>query len=299
MLIDERAPLPFDLPPPPGAKLPPSWIGSGFRVDETVHRVLSYDVGVSGWTDELTELHEGVDDENHYMNLASRWNTLSRLDRHLETPKPVIIDIGCSSGFMVQDLRRYFPRAVVVGADYVRQPLEKLGTKMPDLPLLQFDLLDCPLPDHSFDAAILLNVLEHISDDNAALRQVYRFLKPGGLAVIELPAGPGLYDIYDRQLLHHRRYRMKDLLKQLVYAGFKIIDYSHLGFFVYPGFWFVKKRNRRFLSAPVEVQRARVDASMRQVGQSNVMRNIMRLELKLQDWVYYPVGIRCVVTCRK
>src|SRR5438045_590042 len=176
MLIDEQMSLPFQLPPQPGATSPPKWTGNGFLVDQTVQRVLSYEVGVSGWTDELTERHEGIDDETHYINVASRTHALSRLERHLDCPEPVIIDVGCSSGFMVKDLRRRLPSATVIGADYIRQPLEKLGSKMPSLPLLQFDLLRCPLPDRSFDAAILLNVLEHILDDNSALRQVHRFL---------------------------------------------------------------------------------------------------------------------------
>jgi SAM-dependent methyltransferase len=63
--------------------------------------------------------------------------------------------------------------------------------------LLHFDLRHCPLPDGSFDGVILLNVLEHIKEDAAALRQIARILKPGGIAAIEVPAGRGLYDIYD------------------------------------------------------------------------------------------------------
>ena len=51
--------------------------------------------------------------------------------------------------------------------------------------------------------------------------------------------------------------------------------------------------------APVEVQRATVDANMRHVKHSSLMSDVMRIELKIRDWVYYPVGIRCVVTCRK
>jgi ubiquinone/menaquinone biosynthesis C-methylase UbiE len=291
--------FPIQLPPPPGTSVPPVWVGNGFMVDQTILRVLAYDLGASGWTDELTALHEGVDDENHYMNLASRRHALNGLVRHLHVAAPVIIDIGCSSGFMVKDLRNCFPRAVVIGADYVRQPLEKLGSKMPDLPLLQFDLARCPLPANSFDAAVLLNVLEHIADDNLALRQIYRFLTPGGVAVIEVPAGPGLYDIYDQQLLHQRRYRMSDLLRQIRAVGLNIIDYSHLGFFFYPGFWLVKKRNRCLLKAPPDIRRAVVDGEMRRVGHNNFMHNIMRLELKLRQWIRYPIGIRCVVTCRK
>lgn len=268
-------------------------------VDRTVHRVLCYEVGESGWTDELTQLHESVDDETHYMNLASRNHALDDLHRYLSGPEPVIIDIGCSTGFMVKDLRRHFPNATVIGADYVRGPLEGLGSRIPDLPLLQFDLQRCPLPDDSFDAAVLLNVLEHVADDNAAIREVYRFLKPGGLAVIEVPAGPKLYDIYDRQLMHHRRYRMKDLIRQFLAAGFKVLASSHLGAFLYPGFWITKKRNRRYLKASPDVQRSIVGANMRMAGHSPLMHTVMNLELRLGRLLDYPIGIRCVLTCRK
>jgi SAM-dependent methyltransferase len=294
-----NVPFPIELPSPPGTDLKPIWTGRGFLVGEKFYRVLSYGVGVSGWTDDLTELHEGVDDEDHYMNLASRIHAISQLERYLECQAPVIIEIGSSSGFMIKDLRRRMPHARIVGSDYVLKPLEELGTRISDVPLLQFDLLNCPLPDEGFHAAVLLNVLEHISDDNRAIQEIYRFLKPGGIAVIEVPAGRDLFDIYDRQLLHHRRYQMTALLAQLRSAGFKVRSWSHLGFFFYPGFWFVKKRNRRFLDKPVEVQRAMVERSMRQLGHSKVMSNLMSLELKLGEWVRYPIGIRCVVTCQK
>ena len=41
-------------------------------------------------------------------------------------------------------------------------------------------------------AVVLLNVLEHIQDHEGALRQLYRILKPGGVVIIEVPAGPHL-----------------------------------------------------------------------------------------------------------
>ena len=124
---------------------------------------------------------------------------------------PVIMDIGCSSGAMLKLLLREFQDSSILGADYVRGPLDVLAGKFSGVPLLQFDLTACPLPDDSLDGIVLLNVLEHIEEDEAALAQIARILKPGGIVVIEVPAGPNLYDIYDRQLLHHRRYRMSAL----------------------------------------------------------------------------------------
>jgi SAM-dependent methyltransferase len=145
-----------------------------------------------------------VDDEDHYMSVASREQAVGSLERWIEVPEPVILDVGCSSGYTLGLLRHRVPRATLLGADCVRRPLEKLGAAIPNLPLLQFDIADCPLEDDSVDGVVLLNILEHIEDDVRAVRHIYRILRPGGVAVIEVPAGPHLYDIYDRKLLHFR-----------------------------------------------------------------------------------------------
>ena len=234
--------LPFPLPPLPGRKDVPLWQGSLFRVGGEEFRVLNYGENTAGWTDELTEIHEDVDDEHHFINVASREHAVNRVIRWLKASKPVILDIGCSSGYTIKLLRERLPDAVIAGADCVTGPLQNLGAAIPDLPLFQFDLVTCPLPDNSVDAVISLNVLEHIEAHDAAVRQMYRILKPGGIAVVEVPAGPGLYDIYDRQLMHMRRYRMRELTHLVRYAGFRVLERSHLGFFLYPGFWLVKKR---------------------------------------------------------
>jgi len=199
--------LPIAFPAPPGYSEPPFWTGQGFRVGQIALPVLSYQVGASGWTDELTEFHEDVAGEDHTIDCSSREHAVSRLERWLPGSAPVVMDVGCSSGFVLKLLRKRLPKAAVVGADYVRAPLDKLSKVMPEVPLLQFDLVKCPLPDRSFEGVVCLNVLEHIENDFAAVQQLHRVLKPGGVVVFEVPAGPHLYDVYDKQLLHFRRYR--------------------------------------------------------------------------------------------
>jgi SAM-dependent methyltransferase len=292
-------PLPIALPAPPGHNESPVWTGTGFSIGGVQRRVISYQLGASGWTDELTQLHEDVDDESHYINIASREHAVSRLERWVRSRSPVIIDIGCSSGYTIKLLRTRMPHATVIGADYVPGALEKLGSAQPDLPLLHFDLVHCPLPNDSFDAVVLLNVLEHVEDDEGAVRHVARILKPGGIAAMEVPAGPGLYDVYDKQLMHFRRYRMADLKEKIRAVGLQIVEQSHLGFLLYPAFWAVKKRNRRHLHSDPAVQRRVVARNMRQARHNPVMNALMSVEARLRDFVYLPFGIRCLVTCRK
>jgi SAM-dependent methyltransferase len=286
-------------PLPPGCSEPPVWTARGFRVGEKLFPILSYDVGPVSWNEDLAEVHEEFAGDDHFIERASREHAVQEVASWLGGTELRIIDIGCSSGFLLRLLHQRFPNHALVGADCVLGPLERLSRSVQDIPLLQFDLLKCPWPEQSFDAVVLLNVLEHIEDDLGAVRQVHRILKRGGVAILEVPAGPDLYDVYDRELLHFRRYRMADLLETLRTAGFEVVDRSHLGFFLFPGFWLVKKRNRKFLSASPEVRREVVTRSIRRHRGSGLMHALMRLESKVRKWIYYPFGIRCLVTVRK
>jgi SAM-dependent methyltransferase len=292
-----RSPLEF--PAPPGCSAAAIWTGSGFLVDGNPIPILSYGAGPAAWSDELTEVHEEVAGGDHYIDRASREHTIKQLRRWLRVPGATIMDVGCSSGFLLTRLRHQFPDCTIVGADCVPELLERLAKNMPEIPLLQFDLVTCPLADATFDGLVLLNVLEHIEDDLAAARQLLRILKPGGIAVIEVPAGPGLYDVYDRELLHFRRYRMADVVDKLRTAGFDILDRSHLGFFLYPAFRIAKKRNQKYMNADPETRRAVLKRSIARSGNSGAMHAIMRVESMLRNCIYYPVGIRCLVTCRR
>src|SRR5262249_13884212 len=138
--------------------------------------------------------------------------------------------------------------------------------------LLRFNLEQCPLPDASVDAVVLLNVLEHIKDDRAALRETSRILRPGGVAVVEVPAGPHLYDVYDRLLMHHRRYSRRMLQQRVRAAGLQILRSSYLGALVYPAFAAVKLYNRRYISRERALQRKVVAGSIAATRSSRLLR---------------------------
>ncbi len=105
--------------------------------------------------------------------------------------------------------------------------------------------MNVPFRIHYVDVIIALNVLEHIRDDKTALEQIYRILKPGDFAILEAPANQELYDFFDEQLKHFRRYNLNDLCDMAREANFTIIKASHFAFFIYPAFKFVKLRNKR------------------------------------------------------
>ena len=298
MTITEKSPNIF--PPLPNTNLTPQWTGKGFQVGDQLLNVLSYDKNDSGWTDNLTAFHEETAGDSHFIDNASRQQAVSQLQKYCGAKNPVIMDIGCSSGFLIEKIKLAIPESFVIGADVVLGPLTNLSASNPEIPLLHFDLTKCPLPNDSLDAVVLLNVLEHIEDHALAIRQLYRILKPGGIAVVEVPAGPELYDIYDELLMHHRRYRLRDLRKLFMEENFSILRQSHMGFFIYPGFYLVKQisRLRRSKIATEEIP-SLVGKNITQTKESFVLRTLMKLELYFGNKLSYPFGIRCLLTCKK
>ncbi|MDQ6785069.1 MAG: methyltransferase domain-containing protein [Actinomycetota bacterium] len=87
--------------------------------------------------------------------------------------------------------------------------------------------------DGTFDFAYTLNVLEHIEDHEATLRELHRVIVPGGRLLVYVPAFPVLFSAMDRKVGHVRRYRRAQLADLVTRAGFHLDVCEHadsLGF---------------------------------------------------------------------
>lgn len=292
----------FKFPIPPGYSIEPVWTGSGFRIESELVPVLKYTHCDAGWDADLTEFHEvAAESGNHYIDRASRFHACLELEKIIENKSAVILEIGSSSGYLLQEIKTSFPELALIGSDCISESLEKISKKKTDIPLLQFDLVNCPLPNNCVDVVIALNVLEHIQDDEPALKQIFRIIKPGGYAVIEVPANQELYDFYDEHLKHFRRYSLKDLCTLAIRAKFSIIRASHLGFFIYPGFRYLKLRNTQE-KMRTDSQKQTDMKNMIQLGGSTInglLFFLMRIELFIGNYIQYPVGIRCITLLKK
>lgn len=288
--------LPFALPSPAGYKDPPRWDGKKFILQNQTFSVLEYSENFAGWSDNLTAMHEEAAGSGHPIDIASRCNALSQVESYLKSPNPVIMEIGCSSGYLLRDLVASFPNAVILGADVVKDPLYRLASYLPGVPLMRFDLLKCPLPEGVVDILIMLNVLEHIEDDIKALQNAKKLLKPGGYLIIEVPAGPQLYDSYDAELQHFRRYSALDLHKKLRQAGFTLKQSSHLGFILFPAFALVKLLNK-ILS--FRAKKPVVNKQVARTSSSWLLKFMMNLEMKFLKDFHLPFGIRVIAVAQK
>jgi SAM-dependent methyltransferase len=193
------------------------------------------------WSERLEELHE-ESSRSHSVDVWTRQAMVEHLPALGETS--TVLDVGCSTGHLLFDLRQRHPSARLLGADIVMSGLRKARRSVPRTHIVRADARFLPLADDSVDAVVSANLLEHVADDVSALAEFRRVLRPGGTAVIVVPAAPGTYDYYDRFLHHQRRYRRGELAAKARSQGFVVLQDMHLCSLVFPAFWLVKKRNR-------------------------------------------------------
>jgi SAM-dependent methyltransferase len=103
----------------------------------------------------------------------------------------------------------------------------------PSVPLFKADLLNLQWIDR-WDVAFLLDVIEHLPDDAAALSQVAAALAPGGLAFVTVPALQVFWSRNDEWAGHQRRYRRADFPRLAAASGLELLEVRYFMFLLSP-----------------------------------------------------------------
>lgn len=149
--------------------------------------------------------------------------------KHGNNP-PRILDIGCGPCAMLNDLQKY---GTVEGMDFSQRALDYCR-KIFDGPLRQCDLNDPITFDHTYEAVIATDVLEHVKDDYQGIRNIVNALSPGGCAIITVPAHPFMWSTMDECDMHQRRYTKKSFRALLDSSGLDIEYLSWWNCWLYP-----------------------------------------------------------------
>ncbi len=156
--------------------------------------------------------------------LKDFFEELFRKKGHLD-----ILEIGCFKGFLVGWLKENFPRPPYswnyVGIDIVEPP-----DRRKDYPHLIMNAEALEFPPNSFDAVIMIEVLEHIIDYTKALYEIYRVLRRGGGLFIQAPMCDDPTAVSDPT--HYHVLHPATLTRLLQWIGFTNIKYKKNGNFV-------------------------------------------------------------------
>jgi SAM-dependent methyltransferase len=156
------------------------------------------------------------------------------LDRYLpaRNAERAIFDAGCGTGGMLETLRLY---GHTVGADASTSALRFAGMRAA-APLIQADVCRLPFASESFDLVTSFDVIYHrrVSNDDEALLEMARVLRPQGLILLRVPALELFRGRHDVAVHTRHRYRRRELEEKLKQAGFAPEFVSYLNCFLLP-----------------------------------------------------------------
>ena len=151
-----------------------------------------------------------------------------------------VLEVGCGIGNFTGTL---LDREAVIAVDVQPECIERLKLRYADQPNLHAFVCDVLSPEFrelaSFhpDSSVIVNVLEHVEDDVAALKAVASVLTPGGVIVLLVPAFQALYGPIDKNLGHHRRYSRGAIRSLAERTGLRIRKLHYMNSIGFFGWW--------------------------------------------------------------
>lgn len=166
---------------------------------------------------------------------VSRRDILVDLTRSLLPEGGRVLDVGCGTGFFIESLMAGQGPAIE-GWGLDAEPLAVSMCRERGLTRVhQGSAADlAAVAGERFDLIFMLDVLEHLDDDQAALREAARLLAPGGRIVVTVPAFRFLWSKHDDVSMHKRRYTRPELAAAFAGAGLPLAKHTYFNAYLFP-----------------------------------------------------------------
>lgn len=204
------------------------------------------------------------------------------------------LEVGCGTGFVLQQIGRSFPGAQLTGSEIFVEGLQFAAARVEGARFLQMDARRIPYVDE-FDVIGAFDVLEHIEEDELVLRNIWRATKSGGGVLVSVPQHQWLWSAADDHACHVRRYRPHELETKMRDAGFTVVRSTSFVSLLLPAMAFSRWRargnaenfdpNEEFSLAP---------------GLNSILEHVMRAERgAIRLGLDFPAGGSRLVIARK
>ncbi|MFM1851333.1 MAG: hypothetical protein RIS54_1017 [Verrucomicrobiota bacterium] len=231
--------------------------------------------------------------EERHWYYAGKRELVRRWLRRAGPPKKddVLLDCGAGTGRFAQDMQQ---DCRVLVLDDHEESLELLREKFSLEQVIALTGGDVPLPDQSVDYLTALDVLEHIEHDAAAVRGFHRLLKPGGVAVVTVPASMALWSDWDVSLHHFRRYARPGLKAIFPAEQWDLVYVNYTNIVAFPVAWVLRKLRRQ---RPAGDTTGRMEDKIPPAGLNGLLRWLF---VSLAFWrVPFPFGLSLVLVARR
>lgn len=228
-------------------------------------------------------------EERHWWFVARRRILLSLLKRSIASKSGLeILDAGCGGGATMKSLGRY---GRVLGMEISPQAAEYNREQGRRVVLGSVE--EMPFPDDSFDLVLALDVIEHVSDDLGALKELFRVLRPGGSLLVTVPALRMLWSEHDVANGHYRRYTSGELGRRAKTAGLEVVDTGYFNTILFPAILAVRTLGR------LRPKNGASDVSEVPKPLNSLLTAIFSLERHLVGRVKLPLGVSALCLARK
>jgi len=200
-----------------------------------------------------------------------------------------LLDAGCGTG---NNLLHLGARGRAYGVDLAEEAIRFCRTR--GVKAVRGSVLQLPFASGAFDAVTSFDVIYHmwVKDDRAAVAEMARVLKPGGLLLVRVPAFKALWGAHDEAVHSRHRYTRGELGALLRSQGFELVRATYCNFFLFPLLIARRTLDRKtgrhgsdvqFLPAPLE----------------RAFRGLLEVEARLVRFVSLPFGTSALVLGRK
>jgi SAM-dependent methyltransferase len=171
-------------------------------------------------------------DSRHWWYRARREILAKLIERKVRPPaRARILEVGCATGHNLPMLARFGevdaveldPEARAIASQRLGRPVAE--ARLPEL---------AGVAERHYDLVALLDVLEHVEEDRAALASIARRMKPGGALLITVPAFQWMWSVHDEVNHHKRRYTKGTLRAAIGEAGLRADFMGYFNSILFP-----------------------------------------------------------------
>jgi SAM-dependent methyltransferase len=230
--------------------------------------------------------------ESRHFWFAARNKLIAWALRRFFPGAGTFLEVGCGTGQVLHALAKAAPTLRLTGVEGSFAGLRFLVDRVPQLDAIQAAATALPY-ESEFDVVGAFDVLEHIPDDAAAMKEIARSVKPGGGVLLTVPQHPRLWSSLDRYSGHQRRYTRRGLTALVRDAGLDVLFATSFVSFLLPALFLSRVRQQDETVDPL--QEFRISPAVNAFGRTMmaVERQLIRAGMSL------PAGGSLLLVARR
>ena len=232
-------------------------------------------------------------EETHWWFIG-RQKVIAQLLKQKIIPRRIerALDVGCGTGFCTSLVTAIADSVYCV--EMADEMIEILKQKNKNLNILQGEWPDVAI-DQTFTLVTLFDSLEHIKDEQAALKKVESVLEPGGVVMLTVPAYAFLWSEHDAISHHQRRYTKEQMRAAISEStGLTILQLTYFN-----TFFFIPIALFRLIKNAFGVRTGGSDVFVMPKMLNSAMAWLFGLEGTLLRWVNFPFGTSLLCIAQK